>query len=133
MYVNLIPLQDQANDLIEAIEGIQSPSERLTAILSLEQLLLKRVDQAKRKTAYDLVSVSQATDAAIEADIDPRKVHRLAMSWALENNLPRRRVRLHRFDPQEAVDLQASSNRLAQVTPIHPNVSPEPPQDPQFA
>lgn len=129
MYVNLIPLQDQANDLISAIEGIQSPSERLTAILSLEQLLTKRIDWVKRKTAYELVSASQAVDAAIEADVDPRKVRRWAMSWALEHNLPRRRLRIHRFDPREAVDLQASSSRPAQVTPIHPNVSPEPPLD----
>jgi len=129
MYVNLLPLQDQANDLIEAIRGIQSPEERLSATLSLEDSISRSLFDLKREASYALVSASQAVDAGIETDTNPRKIRQWATSWAMQKNLPRRRLRLHHFDPQEAVDLRASSNRLAPVTPIHPNVSPEPPED----
>jgi hypothetical protein len=131
MYVNLIPLEDQARSLIEAIDGIESPSERLTATLRLEHTLAKGIDQIRRKSAYELVRASQATDAAIEAGVDPRKVHRWANSWAIEKNLPHRRLRRHDFDPEAAVRLRASRSHRGQVVPIRPNASQEPPAGPE--
>jgi hypothetical protein len=130
MYVNLIPFQDQAKDLLDSIDGIESPSDRLSAILRIESDLIKGFIDLRKKTAYDLVRASEATDAAIEVEIDPRKLHRWANEWAKEKNLPRKRLKIHRFDPQEAVHLQALNHRPAEEAPIHPIASPQPPVDP---
>jgi len=133
MYVNVIPFQDQARELISAIQGIQDEQSRLIVANQIEQELSDSFSLLKEKLAYELVQNSLATDAAIEAGMEPRKLHRLANKYANENGLPRRRLRLHRFDPQEAVHLQAVENRPDRVTPIRPIASPEYPQGPDVA
>ena len=133
MYVNLIALQDQSNDLIEAIKWLDTPEKRLSASLRIESLLLEALDEIKKQAAYDLVRDSAATDVAIEEGIDPRKLHRWANQYSQDKGLPRRRLRLHRFDPQEAVDLQAARNRPRLVDTSHPIASQESPWDPDAA
>jgi len=133
MYVNPIPFQDQARDLISAIEGIPDEQSRLIIAMQIEEQLISEISLVKQKLSYELVKNSLATDAAIEAGIDPRKLHRLANKYANENGLPRRRLRLHRFDPREAVHLQVVANRPDQEVPIHPSVSPGSPLDPDIA